>query len=220
MHIICPVTGVHHAILHCTPPCLLLQGCSGIKHFPTLQLKAAVGLADGSLGDWEGPPAWIAGARAAADPCVLNWTIDQADLAVYLTGGVAAFTSPLAYCNGAFFKCRISLEKEGEGANFVIGVTYEASEVARIARPANALVMGDKWVAVVNACVSLLEEDGSWRAICCDFMNDICSAAAPSWTRSSSVEVPEGGCTTEAEVLAMVSSLPHQIRIRVELAAK
>ena len=211
-------------------PSCLWQGCSGIKYLPLLQLQAAAGLDAGSLGDWEGPPAWIAGVRrAAADPCVLNWAVDQAGLVMLLSEEVGDLVSPIAYCNGAFFRCQLSFVKAEVlgGAFFTIGVRYEGAEVARVARSANTLVREQKRVAVVNARVSVLGEDGSWSTHS-ELKDKICSAAAsPRWIRSTLFHFPEsseGSCTTEAAAMDVLSPFMRHgcfsMSIRVELEAK
>ena len=216
-----PLTGISH-FTSPHPPCL--QSCSSIKHLPLLQLQAAAGLDGNSLGNWEGPPAWIAGVRrAVADPCVLNWVVDEAGLVMVLSGKLENLVSPLAYCNGAFFRCGLSFVQAEGGVDFALGVRYEGAEVARIARSANALMPEHKRVAVVNARVSVLGDDGSW-SFHSEFRDKMCSAASTSWIRSKIFYVPEGSCTTEAEAAVLLSPfMCHgciSLSIRVELDAR
>ena len=111
---------------------ICLQNCDAIKQLLKLQLQAAAGLDVESIGYWSGPPAWIASARAAAKPCLMNWENGKAELADLLCGSSSTLMSPLAYCNGAFFKCQISYVKVEEGTAVAISVRYEISELARV----------------------------------------------------------------------------------------
>ena len=135
--------------------------------------------------------------------------------------------SPLAYCNGAFFKCQISYVKVEEGTAVAISVRYEISELARVVPeprrgPCNddAVMMADKQVAVVNACLSVLREDGSWSAPR-ELGDKVCTAASPDGMWSQGFSVPEGCATVSGALLALAHFIHRGcLSIRVELNAK
>ena len=201
---------------------ICFQDCDGIGDLPKLQLQAAAGLNGSSLGLQSGPPDWLAGARAAAKPCLLNWVIGKAQLAELLCGDVGPLESPLAYCNGAFFRCQIRyLKFEGGAAGVAISLKYEAAEVARVAPCYNTVPMAEKLMAVVNARWSvLLGEDGGWSTPCA-LGDKVCSAACSVWAWLSGFSIP-GVCATVSEALLALSPVIHQgcLSIRVELNAK
>ena len=199
---------------------ICLQNCDAIKQLLKLQLQAAAGLDVESIGYWSGPPAWIASARAAAKPCLMNWENGKAELADLLCGSSSTLMSPLAYCNGAFFKCQISYVEVEGGTVVAISVRYEISEVARVAPCSNAAMMTDKRVVVVNARLKVLREDGSWSAPR-ELGDKECTAASPDGMWSQGFSVPEGCATVSGALLALAHFIHRGcLSIRVELNAK